>query len=156
MAKVDLVNGGFMLVDDEDLPLLEGARLVRNTKNGYAYAILSTGWVSIHRMLMGCFGVDKCVDHINGKKLDNRKSNLRVCTKSQNNYSQGKRKYQFVSSPYKGVSKNTGARTYTARIGKRYLGSFSTQEDAARAYDAAAIEILGEFAVLNFPAKNLT
>lgn len=92
-------------------------------------------------------------DHINGDKLDNRRCNLRTATKSQNAANFGKRR-DNKSGGYRGVQKNTNCKTFMARIRKngivRYLGSFKTQEDAARAYDKAAKELFGEFANLNF------
>ncbi len=90
------------------------------------------------------------LDHVNGIPADNRISNLRLATKSEN---------QFNTLPlggaseFKGVSRNN--RSWQAKIKancrEHYLGTFETEEAAARAYDEAALVHHGEFACLNFP-----
>lgn len=95
----------------------------------------------------------KIVDHINGNGLDNRKENLREATKANNNRNTKKPK-SGVSSIYKGVcaekSKTSPWRAYITVDYKRiHLGSFKTQEQAAQAYNKAAIKYFGEYARLN-------
>jgi len=96
-------------------------------------------------------GPDKVADHINGDGLDNRRCNLRVASRQQNNVNGRKRR--GCSSPFKGVSK-CGKR-WKAKIlvddKSFYLGSYQNQEEAARAYDSAALHFFGEFAYPNFP-----
>jgi len=88
------------------------------------------------------------VDHINGNGLDNRRENLRLCTRSQNNAN--RHRTQSKSSPYKGVhlEKQTGRwRAEVHHLGKRHtLGRFDRIEDAANAYAVKAAELFGEFA----------
>lgn len=89
------------------------------------------------------------IDHDNGIPGDDRLDNLRLATRSQNNANVGKRRNN--TSGFKGVFR-CGNR-WKAQIGAArtvYLGLFATPEDAARAYDAAALEHHGEFARLNF------
>jgi hypothetical protein len=84
------------------------------------------------------------IDHINRNPLDNRKANLRIATPSQNNANQD------TSRKYKGAYKNAKGTTWSAKLCGKHLGNFSTELDAAKAYDAAAIQKYGEFAKLNF------
>ena len=92
------------------------------------------------------------IDHINGDKADNRIENLRLCTATENNWNRGPRK---GASRFKGVSidKRSGSWVVNIRCGgpARYVGTFRCEIAAARAYDAAAIRLHGEFARLNFP-----
>ena len=93
---------------------------------------------------------DKVVDHVNGDGLDNRFENLRLCEQKEN--VRNSRKSCISRQKYKGVSKH-GKRGYQARInvdGKQVaLGTFRTQEEAAEAYNQAAIKHHGEYAKLN-------
>lgn len=93
------------------------------------------------------------VDHEDRNGLNNQSSNLRAATSSQNQAN--KRKYKNGTSTYRGVCWKKDRGTFHAQIsinGKtRSLGYFTNEEDAARAYDAAALKQFGEFARLNFP-----
>ena len=98
------------------------------------------------------------INHINGNRLDNRKENLRICTRSEN--CRNKKVRSDSKSGYKGVNPNPNGR-YQAYIGDPtrksqhiHLGYHATKEEAARAYDKKAIELHGEFANLNFPKDN--
>jgi hypothetical protein len=95
------------------------------------------------------------VDHRNTNGLDNRRSNLRLATYSQNNCNKAKRKN--TSSRYVGVCFNKQLKRWGAYIkpqGKKiFLGYFDNEIDAAHAYDAAARKYHGEFARLNFPEE---
>jgi hypothetical protein len=93
------------------------------------------------------------VDHINHNGLDNRKTNLRLCTRAQN--CRNRRPFRLNGSRYKGVSWDKQRKLFLAAIrcnGKYYnLGRFKSETKAAKAYDKKAIELFGEFAYLNFP-----
>jgi hypothetical protein len=98
---------------------------------------------------------DKQVDHINHNTLDNQKStNLRVCTHSEN--LQNARKHKISNtSPYKGVI-IMGKKAYAFIVvdkKKIRLGKFETPELAAVAYNKAAIKYFGEFACINEEVK---
>ena len=93
------------------------------------------------------------VDHKNGDTLDNRRCNLRVCTRTQNNGN--RKKSKRGSSRYKGVWWECGNQRWCAALGIRqqriWCGRHKDEKDAAIAYDRAAKEYFGEFARLNFP-----
>lgn len=120
------------------------AKSYNGRKNGKQVPIV------MHRLITNApKGTD--VDHINGDGLDNRRSNLRVCTKAENLRNMHAR---YGTSRYKGVywqKENNKWRGHIRIDGKLFhLGCFIDESQAAKAYDKAAIEHFGEFANLNF------
>lgn len=91
------------------------------------------------------------VDHIDGDKTNNRISNLRLATRSQNGMNRGAENNS--KSVYVGVSPSYGRWRSTIVVDKKQisLGTFDDEVSAAQAYDIAAKGIHGEFARLNFP-----
>lgn len=91
----------------------------------------------MHRQIMGIEYLNGSikVDHINGNKLDNRKSHLRICTHQENGRNRGYNKNS--KSGIKGVSWHKGAKKWMANIfhnGKTvYIGLFSDKNDATKA-----------------------
>lgn len=108
----------------------------------------------LHRFLLNA-RPDEQVDHINGNGLDNRRINLRLCSNEQNQYNRPVPSNN--SSGYKGVSFHKHTKKWRATIGyegkHKHIGYFDSVEEAAKAYDSAAIELYGEFARLNFPKE---
>lgn len=154
----------YALVDEQDYPrvqprkwgLSEGYAARKDVAyrefDGTRYYV----GVLMHRFLMDA-EPGQFVDHINGDRLDNRRSNLRFCSFQQNLQNRAPLSERIggsLQSKYKGVgradSRKNPWRAYIGIDGKsKHLGCFATEEDAARAYDEAAVEAYGEFAQLN-------
>ena len=103
----------------------------------------------LHRFIINAPS-NQIVDHVNGDALDCRKANLRLASASQSSVNVARRPGK---TGYRGVHERMGR--FQARVkfqGQTALsGYYHTTEEAARAYDAIAIQLHGEFAVLNFP-----
>lgn len=155
--------GKRVLIDASDAHILGDFRWVLNGgRRGERYVVR---WVerngkqtviALHREIVRA-PEGMVVDHINGNVYDNRRSNLRVCSTTQN--LQNRRYYKArKEAKFKGVNIRGGL--IYAQIsrgdgssGVRYLGRYDSQISAARAYDAAAKILFGEFACLNFPSE---
>jgi hypothetical protein len=164
MKEIPLPNGKYAIVDDEDFDWLMRYKW---SLNGHGYVhrnvpceLIRAGHspnVRMHREIMG-FPEGMEIDHANGDRTDNRRCNLRICTKSQNLANQtGDPRSK---SGYWGVYWNKGKKMWRANInvmGKCILiGYFETPEEAARARDLEVIKQHGEFARLNFPEDSYT
>jgi len=155
-------QGLFAVVDDEDAHLAEHewyavARPSKATGEilGW-YALKSSHQViSMHRMLLNA-PANAVVDHVDGDGLNNRRSNLRIATYAQNSANTNRPKPR---SGYWGVvQRHNRFRAIIndpARHGNIYLGMFATAEEAALAYDKAALERWGDFARLNFQHEEI-
>lgn len=144
-------DGSVFLFDEADLPLVSPYSWHVNDR-GYVVsgARVNGKALRMHRFLTSApEGTE--VDHINRNKSDNRRSNLRLATKDQNQWNRPRMKTN--SSGYIGVylHKDTGKWAAILSIGNRnrHLGLFFTPEEAASARDAAVLSHRGEFATLN-------
>ena len=86
------------------------------------------------------------IDHINGDGLNNQRSNLRICTRSENLRN---RKKVTGTSKYKGVSFYKTTKKWRSQIDGKHLGLYDTEEEAAKVYNNFAICLFGEFAKIN-------
>lgn len=162
MKQILLVNKMVALVDDEDFESFSAKKWYSiKTDKHSIYAITkasSHSMAYMHRTIMNA-QKGQIVDHIDGDGLNNQRSNLRFATTSQN--AQNMRVHKTSVSGYKGVTWRKLDKLWYANIvinGKVLgLGNFKIKEDAAHAYNAAAIKHFGEFAHLNkipSPSKN--
>lgn len=135
---IELSRGLHALVDAADYEWLSAMRWRASKSRTKFYAVYTNGKsvVQMHRLILpppdGLF-----IDHINGNSLDNRRCNLRLATRAQNNANRPR-----VGGGYKGVSLDRKTGKWLAFI---YLGMFDSAEAAAAAYDKQAESLHGEF-----------
>ena len=151
-------------VDDSNGDLLDRySWYIKKSKQDSTYYVCCNDRTSgklvhrkLHREILNINNTQLQVDHKNGIGTDNRKENLRICTQklnARNRFPNKTMNGNPVKSNYKGVAAITGSPNWQAYInidGKRkYLGAHPTQEDAAQAYNDAAVKYHGSFAKVN-------
>ena len=118
-------------------------------KNGYKAVVLNYKQYFCHRIIFYMVHgyMPSEIDHINGDGLDNRIENLRPCTRNENLRNRG----TWSNTGYKGVKKSKKKYVAQIIINKKniFLGTYITPQEAAKAYDKAAIQHFGEFAKVN-------
>ena len=151
MKYIELTRGKQAIVDDCDYDKVSQYKWWIQPSGDFYYA---DGWVNGKHIKMHHFllttpkGME--VDHINHNGLDNRRCNLRVCTRAQNQHNRMKGR---GISRFKGVNRHPDDGKWVARIGyegaRLHLGRFHSEDDAGLAYNNAAIALYGEYALLN-------
>jgi hypothetical protein len=164
----------YAIVDDSDFDLVSKYRWTLEKGRTSFYALHTSGgyWYKgetikrgvtfrMHQLILGIKPKNngkrsQSIDHIDHDGLNNQRNNIRICTNSQNR-ANAKLQRTNNSTGYKGVTKRTKTNGMTWRYISRIrvndkliqIGSFDTPEDAAKAYNHAAINYFGEFAYLN-------
>lgn len=145
VAKVYTSSGKCFLVDIEDIDRIISSSWSISS-SGYVHATIKGKDVLLHRYLVGA-QEGKQVDHISGDKLDNRKSNLRICSALENN--KNTKISKLNTSGIKGVHYDKHAKKWRAVItcnGKyMHLGLFTSMEDAGKARQKAEKLYFGEY-----------
>ena len=155
-VEIPLSSGLVALVDAADVPAVTGYRWFPQRSPGTVYAQANTPTVNgkrtvirMHRLILGA-GRGEFVDHRNGNGLDNRRANLRLATRGENNRNVGVRRDNQTG--YKGVYGTPYGR-FRSEIhadGRRAdLGTYLTAEDAAHAYNLVAHLAHGAYAYRN-------
>ena len=147
-----------VIIDEENFNFLSQFKWTKHKKNDYVWRwnYETKKRIYIHQVIMNFkSGKTQVIDHLNRNPLDNRKSNLRICTQSrnvQNTLRTGKN----LIRKYRGVTHKKSGK-YSAGIfcnGRHHhLGTYPNEKDAAMAYDNAAINLFGTFACTNFSEK---
>lgn len=145
-TRIELTKGKFAIIDAEDEHLTVG-RSWSIDGRGYAQGWMNGKVVKLHRVIVSA-PPGQIVDHIDGDKMNCRRSNLRFATKGQNS---ANCKGRGTSSGYRGVFISKGK--WQAKIGSRRVGTFDNPLDAAIARDNAMRAIYGSFARYNFPKE---
>jgi hypothetical protein len=155
VKQIPLTQGKVAIIDDEDFERVARIKWCYSKSHGYASGKIPyedgtySKAILMHRYLLNV-PKDKVTDHINLDKLDNRKANLRICTRGENNRNMKIRSTN--KSGYKGVYPHYTGRfqVHVRHEGKsNYVGLFDDPEEAALFYNFWAFDLHGEYANVN-------
>ena len=159
MREIKITRGFVTIVDDEDYDRLSKYHWCYHGGGDAARGYHENGKVHIekmHQAIMGIAPEGYMIDHINGDKLDNRRCNLRFVTHQQNIFNSKPKitvKGKRCRSRFKGVTwrgdRGKWRSCITIDRKRHYIGLYDTEEEAAIAYNNAAIMLFGEYAKLN-------
>ena len=143
-----------ILVDEDNYEFLSrfNWRIIRRSFTlNHVATVIDGKTVYMHQLVLPCPNKTIQVEHANNNGLDNRRSNLRLSTQSQNMANKGSQDNN--TSGYRGVSFHKRAKSWRAYITckgvTQHLGLFRTSKEAAKAYNKAALTHFGEFAKIN-------
>lgn len=160
-SEIPLTQGYVALVDDEDYDRVNQFKWSAHVQSHTVYAVRSLPRINgkqpferMHRFILDApDGME--VDHKNGNGWDNTRANLRLATRAENR--RNKRRSRNNTSAFIGVYWDKDRNKWRAKVNvnrkQMYAGLFDSPEEAARARDKLALELHGEFAMLNFPEE---
>jgi hypothetical protein len=155
VKRIPLTQDKEALVDDEDYDELARYNWRTQTNGCRYYAIRHTSDRRSTKLMHAQITGYARTDHIDGDGLNNTRANLRAATAAQN--ARNRLPIENSASRFMGVRQNRRKRRWVATIKTggvtRWLGTFDSEEDAARAYDKASFERDPEFCYLNFPEE---
>lgn len=143
-----------ILVDEDDYSLL--SRHTWDITNfGYARTTINKKQILMHKLILPTGSSRLVTDHINRNKLDNRKENLRIISRTENNYNHS---HKVGVTGFMGVYGHSDGRDYYASFSYNnktvYLGRGETLEETAKLRDYAVWLVRGEIGVYNFPNED--
>jgi hypothetical protein len=155
MKEITLPCGRIALIDDQDYEICSSLKMYAEIQNNtvyvrvlYKYLKGRVYYKKLHRLILDISDKKIDVDHRDGNGLNNCRNNLRVCSHSDNL----KNRKPRGTSKYMGVSRHLG-KYWLAKINingiQIHLGSFQNEDDAAVAYNIAAIKTGNGFYRLN-------
>lgn len=153
------IDGSEFLFDIEDLPIVKSRKWCKD-KDGYlvSYYIYAgrQHFAMFHRIVMHATQ-QQCVDHINRNRADNRKQNLRYCTRTENSQNRARRSTNTsgVIGVYYDKHRHKWAANIVHNKKRIFIGRFDSKQDAIKARLVKEMELFKEFAPQRLLYENL-